>query len=209
MSIHTVITGSTNNDGSGVTNAPSIVADDAAVVADTNTATALGVAVFVARMLLGFTFLWAFLDKAFGFGYSTPSANAWIHGGSPTNGFLAHVEVGPFQSLFRSLAGNVIVDWLFMLGLLAIGLALLAGVALRLMAISGTVMLVLMWAAEWPLAKFDSTGAPTSSVNPIVDYHLIYAIALIMIALYAGNAVWGLGDRWRKIPVVARNRWLW
>ena len=36
-----------------------------------------------------------------------------------------------------------------------------------------------------------------------------WGIALIMIALYAGNAVWGLGDRWRKIPVVARNRWLW
>ena len=29
-------------------------------------------------------FLWAFLDKAFGLGYATPSGNAWINGGSPT-----------------------------------------------------------------------------------------------------------------------------
>ena len=40
------------------------------------------------RVLLGFEFLWAFLDKTFGLGYATPSARAWINGGSPTKGFL-------------------------------------------------------------------------------------------------------------------------
>jgi thiosulfate dehydrogenase [quinone] large subunit len=57
----------------------------------------LPMAVAVARMLLGFTFLWAFFDKTFGLGYTTTSSNAWIHSGSPTYGFLAHVKVGPFQ----------------------------------------------------------------------------------------------------------------
>jgi len=40
-------------------------------------------ALAVLRITTGFVFLWAFLDKTFGFGYATPSAKAWIHGGSP------------------------------------------------------------------------------------------------------------------------------
>ena len=38
--------------------------------------------------------LWAFLDKTFGLHYSTPSSKAWIHGGSPTKGFLTSIDVG-------------------------------------------------------------------------------------------------------------------
>ena len=45
-------------------------------------------ALAVLRVATGFVFLWAFLDKTFGLGYSTPSAKAWIHSGSPTLGFL-------------------------------------------------------------------------------------------------------------------------
>lgn len=180
--------------------------------ADTRVGTVLDVrhAVAVARFMLGFVFLWAFFDKLFGLGYSTTSGKAWISGGSPSNGFLSHVEVGPFQGLFRSIAGNVFIDAIFMLGLLGIGVALMAGVALRLAAISGAVMMVLMWAAEWPLARHDSTGELTSSVNPFVDYHLIYAIAMIMIALTAGaGATWGLANRWRRIPIVEQHPILW
>ncbi|MEO5898831.1 MAG: hypothetical protein ABIR68_01710 [Ilumatobacteraceae bacterium] len=160
----------------------------------------------VARMLLAFTFLWAFFDKTFGLGYTTTSANAWIHSGSPTFGFLSHVEVGPFQSLFHSLAGNWLVNWLFMLGLLGIGVGLVAGVALRLTAIAGVVMLVMMWAAEWPLARHNSKGALTGSTSPFVDYHLIYAIALVMIALVAGaGSIWGFGDRWANTEIVRHH----
>ncbi|MBA9050098.1 hypothetical protein BJ996_006829 [Streptomyces phaeogriseichromatogenes] len=36
------------------------------------------------RILTGFVFLWAFLDKTFGLGYATASGNAWIDGMSPT-----------------------------------------------------------------------------------------------------------------------------
>ncbi|RIH59426.1 hypothetical protein D3C59_27400, partial [Streptomyces sp. SHP22-7] len=85
-----------------------------------------------ARVLMGFVFLWAFVDKTFGFGYATASGKGWVDGGSPTEGFLGHVAVGPMESTFHSWAGAVWADWLFMLGLLGIGLALTAGVALRL-----------------------------------------------------------------------------
>ena len=55
-------------------------------------------------------------------------AKSWINGGSPTKGFLSGVEVGPFQSSFNSIAGTWWADTLFMLGLLAIGVALILGV---------------------------------------------------------------------------------
>ena len=157
----------------------------------------------VARMLLGFTFLWAFFDKTFGLGYTTTSSKAWIHSGSPTLGFLSHVEVGPFQALFHSLAGNWLVNWLFMLGLLGIGVTLVAGIALRIMAVAGVVMMLMMWAAEWPLARHNSTGALTGSTSPFVDYHLIYAITMVLIACIAGaGCTWGFGDRWADTRLV-------
>ncbi len=58
------------------------------------------------RICTGFLFLWAFLDKTFGLHYSTPTARAWINGGSPTGGFLNNVGVGPLQSAFHSIAGT-------------------------------------------------------------------------------------------------------
>jgi thiosulfate dehydrogenase [quinone] large subunit len=59
----------------------------------------------VLRIIMGLTFLWAFFDKTLGLGYSTTSVQAWINGGSPTKGFLAHVYVGPMQDVLRSWAG--------------------------------------------------------------------------------------------------------
>jgi thiosulfate dehydrogenase [quinone] large subunit len=162
----------------------------------------------IVRVVVGFEFLWAFLDKTFGFGYATPSAKAWINGGSPTKGFLSGVAVGPFEATFHSWAGTPWANWLFMIGLLGIGVALVLGIGLRIAAVSGTLMMLGMWAAEWPLAKFTSAGEPSMSTNPIVDYHIIYALALIARALtYAGHT-WGLGKLWAKLPFVQRNRWL-
>jgi thiosulfate dehydrogenase [quinone] large subunit len=157
---------------------------------------------------IGFTFLWAFLDKTFGLGYATTSERAWLNGGSPTYGFLSNVSVGPFESMFNSWAGAAWADWLFMLGLLGIGVAVIAGVALRIAAISGTIMMLLMWAAEWPLARTLSTGEPSMSTNPLVDYHIIYALVLIALAVtHAGNT-WGFGRVWAKLPVVRETAWL-
>lgn len=78
------------------------------------------------RLAIGFEFLWAFFDKTFGLGYATPTARAWINGGSPTKGFLSGA-IGPLQGVFNSIAGAPVVDWLFMLGLLGVGLALILG----------------------------------------------------------------------------------
>ena len=161
----------------------------------------------VLRIATGFVFLWAFLDKTFGLHYSTASAKAWIHGGSPTKGFLSSVEVGPFQSLFHSMAGAWWANWLFMLAMLGVGVAVIAGVALRAAAVSGVLVLAMMWLAEVPLAQTTSAGAPSMSVNPLVDYHVVYAICLVVIAVTGAGATWGLGRAWANLPIVRDNSW--
>ena len=169
---------------------------------------AVAKALAVLRIATGFIFLWAFLDKTFGLGYATPAARAWINGGSPTKGFLSSVEVGPLPGFFHSIAGNPLVDWLFMLGLLGIGVALIAGVGLRLAAIATTIMMAGMWLAEFPLDKTTAAGEPSGSTNPLIDYHVVYALVAIVAALaYAGHT-WGLGRTWSRLPFVQKNRWL-
>jgi thiosulfate dehydrogenase [quinone] large subunit len=157
-------------------------------------------ALAVLRVSTGFVFLWAFLDKTFGFGYATPAERAWINGGSPTKGFLSGVEAGPLQNLFHDIAGTTWANWTFMLGLLGIGLALTLGIGLRIAAAATTLMMALMWIAEWPLTS--------GSTNPITDYHFIYAVTSIVLALtYAGHT-WGLGRTWATLPIVQKNPWL-
>ncbi len=151
----------------------------------------------VTRLLLGFVFLWAFFDKWLGLGYATTTENAWIQGGSPTEGFLTGVSSGEgmFSSFFSGLVGQVWVDWVFMLGLLGIGVALLLGIALKLAAVSGAAMLVLMWMALLPLSN-----------NPLVDDHIVYAVVLFAIAM--AEPRWSLTKWWHSQNIVKKNKWL-
>ncbi|MER6706836.1 DoxX family membrane protein [Streptomyces fumanus] len=179
-----------------------------AVSAGAGALTARAYVLASARVLMGFVFLWAFLDKTFGFGYATQSGKGWVDGGSPTEGFLGNVAVGPMESTFHSWAGDAWADWLFMLGLLGIGLALTAGVALRLAAAAGTVMMALMWVAEWPPAKHLSDGSASMSTNPFADYHLVYAVVLIALAVMSAGDALGLGRLWARLPLVRDHGWL-
>jgi thiosulfate dehydrogenase [quinone] large subunit len=159
------------------------------------------------RLAIGFEFLWAFLDKTFGLGYHTANAKAWIHGGSPTTGFLSGVTVGPLQGTFHSLAGVTAVDWLFMLGLLGVGVALILGVALRPAAISGCTMLFMMYVASWPFAKMGG-GVPTASTNPIIDDHVVSFMALVAIGAFAALSVGMISRRWSALAFVRSHSWL-
>ena len=168
-------------------------------------------AMAVMRISLGFVFLWAFVDKAFGLGFATgrnPKTGAidyfgdgaWINGGSPTEGFLTFGlnTKETFTSLYSNLAGHAVVDWLFMLGLLGVGVALMLGVGTRIAAVSGIAMMTLMYTA----------GSIWSENNPVVDDHVIYAIALAVIALAGADRTWGLGNRWRSLSVVQKHAFL-
>jgi thiosulfate dehydrogenase (quinone) large subunit len=149
------------------------------------------------RLALGFVFLWAFLDKLFGFGFATPDKGAWINGGSPTKGFLGNAAAGPFTDFYHSIAGATWANWLFMVGLAGIGVALIAGVGVRIAAVAGSVLLVMMWTVVLPPEN-----------NPFMDDHLIYAGTLVLIALLNAGETLGLGRLWARTPLVRKAPWL-
>jgi len=146
------------------------------------------------RICMGWVFLWPFLDKLLGLGFSTAPENAWILGASPTTGFLKFGTGGPFAEIFQSLAGNPLVDWIFMLGLLGIGLALLFGIGVRIAGYSGALLLILMYLAS----------AIPPEHNPFIDDHIIYALVLIALTFEASGTKFGFGKWWQKKKLVQR-----
>ncbi len=146
------------------------------------------------RFSLGFIFLWTFFDKVFGLGFSTTPDKAWILGNSPTIGFLKFGTSGPFGSFFQSLAGNTIIDWLFMLGMLLTGLALIFGIGIRIASYAGATMMFLIWLSVLPPEH-----------NPIIDEHIIYILVLIGLKEKAGYK-WGLRGKWSKTPIVKKYK---
>ncbi|MFC3493729.1 hypothetical protein [Glycomyces rhizosphaerae] len=149
------------------------------------------------RLALGWVFLWAFLDKTFGLGFATERDAAWIDGGSPTAGYLEFATKGPFADLYQGMAGSTFADVLFMIGLGAIGTALILGVGMRIAAAAGALLLVLMWTAALPPEN-----------NPFMDDHLVYAALLIGLAMVRAEDTLGLGRAWGGLGLVERHRWL-
>lgn len=156
----------------------------------------------VLRLATGFIFLWAFLDKTFGLGYSTPAERAWVNGGTPSQGFLlGDAVVGPLKPFFASIASPA-SDVLFMIAMLAIGVAVTLGIGLRVSAVVGSFVLLAMWMAEWPI------GMGTGSTNPIVNDHVIYALSLTVIAVLHAGDTWGAGLPWKRLALVQKAPWL-
>ncbi|WP_432893374.1 hypothetical protein ACQPYH_19975 [Kribbella sp. CA-245084] len=159
--------------------------------------TAAGRAIAVLRIAVGLEFLWAFVDKLFGLGYATPSGKGWIDGGDPTAGFLGKGTSGPMADFYHSLVGDWWVTPLFMIGLAGIGLALTLGIGLRIAAVSGVLLYLLMWSANLP-----------PETNPVLDDHIIGAITLVVLALVAAGNVWGFGKIWNGLAIVRKHPWL-
>src|SRR5688572_2809375 len=156
------------------------------------------------RLSLGWIFLWAFLDKLFALGFATGrdaetgaidrfGPAAWINEGSPTLGFLKFGTKGPLADFYQGFAGAAWANWLFMIGLAGIGLALVLGIGMRIATISGVLMMVMMWsAALWP------------ENNPFMDDHLVYALVLVMLLLAEAGKTFGLGQAWERLHLVQR-----
>ena len=160
----------------------------------------------VLRIAFGITFLWAFFDKLLALGYATGKnaetgavdrfgPDAWINEGNPTFGFLSFgvSEDNWFHGFFTGIAGDAWTNWLFMLGLAGIGFALIFGIGIRLAAITGTMLYLMMYAASFPLEN-----------NPVVDDHLTGAIVLIVLGLTLAGDTWGFGKAWSKSTYVRK-----
>jgi thiosulfate dehydrogenase [quinone] large subunit len=151
------------------------------------------------RIALGVVFLWPFLDKTFGLGYATPAEGAWINGGTPSQGYLLHGVQGPATELYASIASPV-SDWMFMLGMLGVGLALLLGIGLRVAAVAAALLMIPLYVAAWPFAA--------GSQNPLVDQHLVFTLAAVALAATLAGDTWGLGRPWSSLGLVRANPWL-
>ena len=180
-------------------------------LADDATTTQERVTPFAARALaalriaFGLTFLWAFFDKLFALGFATGRSVNPETGADrrpvrrrgldqrrhPTEGFLKFGADGPFKGIYNDIAGATWADWLFMLGLFGIGIALLLGIGMRIATTAGALLYVLMWTVVLPPEN-----------NPVLDDHILGAITLIALgALHAGNT-WGLGKVWSHTDYV-------
>ncbi len=143
----------------------------------------------VLRLLLGWSFMWAFLDKMFGLGFATCRAGdsssidfgcdaAMIKGGSPTFGFLnfatAGSHTGEFFDWMAPSAPDAInlADVGFMAVLLLGGVALILGIGVRTAALGGAFLMTFMFLAGdvWP------------DNNPVNSSHVIEGFAFLGIA---------------------------
>lgn len=149
------------------------------------------------RISMGWIFLWAFLDKVFGLGFGTEAGKSWLDGVSPTEGFLKFGSSGPFAGIFQSMAGSPVVDWLFMLGLLCIGVALILGIGMKIAGYTGALMMLLMWLAILPVEH-----------NPFMDEHLIYLFLLLILPRVGAGEVFGLGKWWSGTSLVRKYPFL-
>ena len=181
----------------------------------------------IARIALGFVFLWAFLDKTFGLTYATPNEGAWMFAtgdGSPTFGYLTFGvnPEGQFAGFFNSLGESAgvmgaegptlypgsWVNWAFMLALLGAGVTLILGVFMRIGSIGAAVLLMMMYLAAAPWAQYANEAGENQSNNPIADDHLAYAIFAILLMLLTAERTWGLGKWWQSLGFVQKHPWL-
>jgi len=149
------------------------------------------------RIAFGLTFLWAFVDKLFGFGFATKSADSWLNGGSPTEGFLKFGAKGPFKGFYNSIAGDTWTNVSFMAALLVLSVALTLGIGMRLAGVGGTVLYLTMWTVALPHEN-----------NPVIDEHILGAISFAVLSLTLAGNTWGFGQLWsdtklaRKFPIL-------
>jgi thiosulfate dehydrogenase [quinone] large subunit len=171
----------------------------------------------VLRVAMGWTFLWAFIDKLFAFGFATgrledgtiDKAAAWIDGASPTAGLIGFGLTDRFAGFYQTITGfqmtdagptvDAWVDWAYMLAMLLMGVGLNTGVMTRLAAVGGIAWMAIFYTATaiWP------------EHNPFLDDHVVYAVILVGLILANAGRYYGLGKVWQRVPFVKDRVWLY
>ena len=149
------------------------------------------------RIILGFIWLWAFLDKLIGLGFSTSPDKSWLAGNSPTLGFLKFGinPDSPFAPIYAELAKySTLLDPFYMAMLLFVGISLLTGVMVRFGSIFGILFVLSIYFSVIPLAN-----------NPIIDDHIIYAVIFLML-IFTNAGLYGLtlGKKYQELPIVQK-----
>lgn len=158
----------------------------------------------ILRVVLGFGFLYAGLDKLLDLNGNGPFSAA---------GFLAHATAGaipnmvghdpatmvhnPTHQFWVDLAANPgvvgIINFLVVFGEIAIGTALILGVATRLAGSLGAVMMFLFWIAAWDFQ------------NGIVNEQFVYLLLAAIVAYASAGRVFGVDAILERTELVRRG----
>ena len=134
---------------------------------------------FLLRISLGWVFLYAASHQVFVPGWSVA-------------GFLEHTKT--FNGLFSMFTGPVIapiVSFIVSWGHLLIGLSLITGLAVRVSATFGILLMLLYWMAHMDFPYISDKN------SFIIDFHIVDALVLALLIVRQAGQIWGL-DSWAK-----------
>jgi|SRR3989344_2364782 len=143
------------------------------------------VSMFLLRITMGWMFLYAGVKNMLNPNFS---AAGYLAGAKTFTGFfhwLATPDILP------------IVNFINVWGLTLLGASLILGIAVKLSSKLGALLMILYW-------------LPLGVVYPnahslVVDDHIIYAAALLVLASMSAGRVWGLENWCSNLPICKRN----
>ena len=143
------------------------------------------ISLFVLRISMGWFAFYAGITKVLNPDWS---AAGYLKGAKTFAGlyqWLASPEILPVI--------NFINEW----GLTLLGISLILGVGVRLASILGAVLMLLYY---FPILDFPYPGQHSF----IVDEHIIYALVLLLFAIFRAGRIWGLGSSCLKLPICSK-----
>jgi thiosulfate dehydrogenase [quinone] large subunit len=157
-----------------------------------------GRGIFLLRIVLGWGFFFAGIEKLFALGGAPFSAGGFLtHAtGGSWPGVDAKTIVNPTHGLWVSIGSNAglvsAINVLVVAGEIAIGACLILGLATRFAGIMGAVMTGLFYVAAWSFA------------NGIVNEQLLFAVTGGFLAYVGAGQYYGLDAVIAKSSLVAR-----
>ena len=147
------------------------------------------ISLFLLRISLGWMFLYAGITKILDPAWS---AAGYLKGAKTFAGLYQW-----FSSPGIIPVVNFVNEW----GLTLLGASLILGVFVRLSGVLGSVLMLMYY---FPILQFPYPNAHSY----IVDEHIIYAAALLVLAAVKAGRAWGL-ERWcSNLPLCSKFPWL-
>ncbi len=154
--------------------------------------------IFIVRAAVGIGLLFAGLDKFFMWASGTPFTSGGYLKFGTTGTWLGSdpkVAVNPTHDFWVSIAGNAglvsLIDTLVVFGEVAIGAALIIGLATRFSAVMGTLLMALLYVSNWSFAN-----------GPFNEQFMYLAITATLI--YTGAGAYALDTAVAKLPAIQR-----
>lgn len=143
------------------------------------------VSVFLLRLGMGWLFFYAGITKILAPGWS---AAGYLRGAKTFTAFYEWLASPAILPII-----NFINEW----GLLFLGLSLILGLFARLSSVLGALLMVLYY---FPILQFPYPN-PHSF---IVDEHIVYALALVVLAAIGSGRFWGLQKWCSGLPICSK-----